>query len=82
LYYSLAGEGLTRKDFLDGVGEYLPRQKERILSTVAEEWKAEFEREWRREGRQEGRQQGQAEVILALLQKRFGKVSAAVQKRS
>lgn len=85
IYYSLAAEGLSKTDFAEAVGDYLPRQKERIMSTVAEEWKAELMPQLRAEARAELeaelRQEGQAELTLILLGKRLGKVSAAARKK-
>jgi hypothetical protein len=48
-----------------------------MLATRAAEWK----QQWRQEGRQEGRREGETALLLRLMERRFGVLSAAVRDR-
>jgi hypothetical protein len=48
-----------------------------MLAENAEQWKLN----WKSQGRQEGRQEGEATMLLRLLERRFGALSASVTER-
>ena len=62
-------QGLTLKEFI-------PMLAERIAS-----WREEDRQQGRQEGRREGRREAEAEILLRLLEKRFGPVAPAIRDR-
>ena len=52
-----------------------------MLAERVEEWKKEWKREGLEEGRKEGRKEGEANILLKLLELKFGELSLEDQKR-
>jgi hypothetical protein len=52
-----------------------------MLEQTLLEWKDKIRREGRREGRQEGRVEGAREVLLQMMEKRFGPLSLEIRER-
>ncbi len=63
----------------------MPEQTERIMGWLTqpyfEKGKAEGRNEGRTEGRAEGRAEGEANILVRLLEKRFGVVSPRLRER-
>ncbi len=52
-----------------------------MLAERVEEWKKEWKREGLEEGRKEGRKEGEANILLKLLELKFGELSLEDQKK-
>ena len=72
---------MTRTRFLEGQAEGLAEGRVEGLAEGRVEGLAEGRVEGRAEGRVEGRVEGQAEILLRLLERRFGDLPAVVQQR-
>ncbi len=77
IYISSAAPQITEEELRDGLAEVFPEDADKYMAVLAEIWK----QEGFREGLQEGKQQGTASLVLRLLQKRFGQVSASTAER-
>ncbi|MEA2039434.1 MAG: DUF4351 domain-containing protein, partial [Thermodesulfobacteriota bacterium] len=73
--------------FPSGTGkETMPRLEEltevrTMLAETVVEWKGEWKREGRKEGREEGRKEGEANILLKLLELKFGPLSEEDQSK-
>ena len=63
------------------INDILPGEGERIMSTAAEQWKAEGEAKGRIEGRAEGEAKGKAQMLLRQLQRRFKTIPEVTEAR-
>ncbi|HSS47963.1 MAG TPA: DUF4351 domain-containing protein [Thermoanaerobaculia bacterium] len=52
-----------------------------MLRETVQEWTQQWLEEGRQQGRQEGRQEGEAELLLRMIERRFGPLSAADRAR-
>jgi flagellar biosynthesis/type III secretory pathway protein FliH len=52
-----------------------------MLAERIDEWNRKLAKESRQEGRQEGRREGEAHALLRLLEKKFGVLPKAAQRR-
>jgi predicted transposase/invertase (TIGR01784 family) len=76
-YVARAGQGVTRDDLRRVLNTTLPTEEETLMSTIAEQWV----QEGKEQGRAEGVVRGQAQLLLRLLEFRFGPVPDAYRER-
>ena len=83
-----AGSGFSSPGREDGVARYRAEYIENtgdntmgLVATLLEEGRQKGRHEGRQEGRQVGRQEGEAELLLRLLELRFGPLADALRER-
>ena len=67
------------KEMIPPEFEELTEVRAMLAETVAE-WKEEWKREGLKEGRQEGRQEGEVNILLKLIELKFGQISLKNRK--
>ncbi len=76
-YLSAASRTVSKQDIRQAIATTLPKLEERLMTTMAEEWLEEG----RVEGLAKGTLLGERQMLLTLLEQRFGTVPASYQKR-
>jgi predicted transposase/invertase (TIGR01784 family) len=80
-YLSLVAEDLTPRTLLATLATADPKTRDTVMTTLAEQWKAEGRLEGKAEGRLEGKVEGARLVLLAQLELKFGTLPESVRER-
>ena len=73
-------EVVDKQDYAKALSK-LPEGEDKIMTTLAQEWKNEGRKEGREEGVQEGKIEGYREMLISAVQNRFGIVKPKVAEK-